>query len=258
MKVTICELNDERKAFAEDWESLTEYLDREPSDLLLLPEMPFCEWWADTPEFNSEKQLSAVEIHAEYIKNFETLHAKNILYSRPVAKNGRFHNVAFIWNAVRGEVPVHTKQYFPQEPYFYEETWFDADDTGFKVLEVEGLRIGVLLCTEMWFTQHARKYGELGADLLLCPRATGISSVDQWIRCGQTLAVISGAFCLSSNRTGTAGNGFRWGGNGWIAQPADGKLLGVTSARQKFLTIDIDISLAQNAKKEYPLYVNTR
>src|SRR6185312_6473618 len=147
--------------------------------------------------------------------------------------------------------------FFPEEPHFWEETWYDADkDKTFEALDLGGVKIGVLLCTEMWFTQLARQYGKQGIDLLLCPRATGMASVNQWIRCGQTLSIISGAYCLSSNRSGRGDRDFQWGGNGWIARPMNGNLLGVTSADEKFITREIDISKSREAKTDYPLYVN--
>ena len=92
-------------------------------------------------------------------------------------------------------------------------------------------------------------------DILLCPRATGSSSIEQWVRCGQTSSVISGAYCLSSNRSGVGEDNFEWGGTGWICQPMDGRLLGVTSDESPFLTIDIDMAKSKHAKNEYPLYV---
>ena len=117
------------------------------------------------------------------------------------------------------------------------------------------MRIGFLLCTEIWFTQYARQYGLAGMDLLLCPRASGLSSIDQWIRCGQTSSIIGGAYCLSSNRSGFGEDNFSWGGAGWISQPMDGALLGVTTGDSPFVTVDIDIQKSKQAKMDYPIYV---
>ena len=50
-------------------------------------------------------------------------------------------------------------------------------------------------------------------------------------------------------------NDFNWGGTGWICQPMDGALLGVTSNDEPFLTLDIDVEKSKLAKKEYPIYV---
>ena len=125
----------------------------------------------------------------------------------------------------------------------------------FEVLDLGDIKVGALLCTEMWFTEHARQYGKEGLDILLCPRATGMESVKRWLMCGQMLSIISGAYCLSSNKSGPGEDGFKWGGNGWIAEPVTGNLLGVTSNEKKFITIDIDINKSRIAKTEYPLYV---
>lgn len=145
--------------------------------------------------------------------------------------------------------------FFPEEGGFYEETWFDREAEHFDLIEVRGVKIAFLLCTEIWFTQYARKYGLAGADFLLCPRATGKSSLSQWLRCGQTSAVISGSYCLSSNRSGMGDANFEWGGTGWICSPITGELLATTSVENPYVTIDVDLEQSKFAKKEYPLYV---
>ena len=121
-------------------------------------------------------------------------------------------------------------------------------------MELDGFKIGVLLCTEMWFTEYARAYAKQKIDLLLCPRATGISTTPKWIRCGQTLAVISGAYCLSSNKAGYGDDGFLWGGTGWISEPEEGVLMG-TTIHNGFLTLEIDLETAREAKNGYPIYI---
>jgi N-carbamoylputrescine amidase len=47
----------------------------------------------------------------------------------------------------------------------------------------------------------------------------------------------------------------KWGGSGWIIEPEEGKVLGVTTREQPFLTLEIDISVAEAAKHTYPRYV---
>ncbi|MEL6561892.1 MAG: carbon-nitrogen hydrolase family protein, partial [Bacteroidota bacterium] len=214
MKVTVCEISDNESEFSEDWELLKIHLMENPSDLLLLPEMPFCEWIASELPASEEKKKEAVNKHLSWLERFDELNVDQIVYSRPVIDGQKYYNSAFLWQKHKGNKQLHSKQYFPEEEHFWEASWYDADDKGFSITDFDGLKIGVLLCTEVWFTQHARAYGEQGVDILLCPRATGKSSVAQWKRCGQTLAVISGAYCLSSNRSGIGKNNFLWGGAG--------------------------------------------
>jgi N-carbamoylputrescine amidase len=107
----------------------------------------------------------------------------------------------------------------------------------------------------MWFMEYARQYAKKGIDILLCPRATGMASINRWIRCGQTLAILSGGYCLSSNRSGPGDDSFQWGGVGWIAEPIKGNLLSITTPKEKFVTLEIDLTKSRQAKNEYPLYV---
>ncbi len=91
--------------------------------------------------------------------------------------------------------------------------------------------------------------------MLVCPRATDITSVDKWIAGGRVAAVVSGAYCLSSNFSYREGDACKWGGNGWIIEPEGGTVLGTTSSEQPFLTLDIDLKVAEAAKHTYPRYI---
>jgi len=249
-------MSDNEDNFIDDWNELAIHLDQNKPDLLLLPEMPFCKWIASEKKVSDEIKSDSVQKHNKWTIKIGQLNAGSIIYSRPVIAGDKFLNTAYVYNKEKGHLKVHTKSFFPEETFFWEERWFDHDEvTSFDVLEVSGIKIGILLCTEMWFTQYARHYGKQGIDILLCPRATGMSSVNQWIRCGQTLAIISGAYCLSSNRSGFGDHGFKWGGAGWIAEPVNGNLLSLTTRQDKFVTMEIDLVRSRNAKNQYPLYV---
>lgn len=255
MRVTVCELSNDSKQLEKDWEQLVAHCQSNESEFILLPEMPFHSWIADQPDVDNSLKSEVVRAHEKWLERLHELGDAIVAYSRPRMNEDKFYNTAFIWTQETGHVKAHTKYYFPEEEVFYEETWFDREPAHFELVELRGLKFGFLLCTELWFTQYARKYGVEGIDFLLCPRATGASSIAQWTRCGQTSAVISGSYCLSSNRSGTSENDFQWGGTGWICQPMDGLLLGSTSGTSPFLTLEVDLAKAKLAKKEYPLYV---
>lgn len=255
MKITVCELSNDIKQFEKEWERLVKHCLLHKSELVLLPEMPFYSWIAHEPEINISKKIEAVEAHEKWLSRIDELGNAIVAYSKPLIKEDKFYNTAYVWTKKAGHQKVHTKHIFPEEAGFYEGTWFDREPKHFELLEINGLKIGFLLCTELWFTQYTRKYGLDGIDFLLCPRATGKSSIAQWIRCGQTSSVIGGCYCLSSNRSGIGAGNFNWGGTGWITQPMDGSLLGVTTKDEPFLTMDIDLEKSKLAKSEYPIYV---
>ncbi len=161
-------------------------------------------------------------------------------------------NEGFIWSVRSGYQGIHTKAYLPDEEGFWEDSWYERGDPAFRVTEVDGLRVGFLICTELWFMSHARAYAAAGVHLLMVPRATPRATVDKWIAGGRAAAVVAGAYCLSSNRAGA--HHIAWGGAGWVIDP-DGEVLALTDPKHRFRTIAVDPDVADRAKTTYPRYV---
>ena len=150
--------------------------------------------------------------------------------------------------------PVHQKQFFPQEPGFFEETWFDAERSGFEVVEYNGVRVGVLLCTELMFTEWARHYRRHGAHVLVSPRASR-APAGQLDTAARMAALVSGCYVLSSNRASDrAGRGPSFGGRGFAYSPT-GELLAETSEAVPFACVNIDLKQVSEAQRSYPCYV---
>ena len=253
MRITVCQLRDEPAGLEADWAELAGHCAREDTDLLLLPEMPFYRWLHATSEFDPAAWEAAVSTHESWLNRFGEVGAPLILGSRPVSIDGRRRNEGFVWSADRGYRAAHHKRYLPDEDGFWEGSWYGAGEGDFVAAAAGHAIAGFLICTELWFTEHAGEYAAAGVQLLASPRATEAVTVDKWMAGGRTAAVRSGAFGLSSNRSGHSG-GIDWGGGGWILGP-DGDVLAVTSDETPFATIEIDLGAADDAKSTYPRYV---
>jgi N-carbamoylputrescine amidase len=179
-----------------------------------------------------------------------------VVGTRPVNRNGKRLNEGFVWDRATGYHAVHHKYYLPDDEGWWEASWYEHGEKEFRVFQTGKAKIGFLICTELWFGAHAREYALQGIHLLVCPRATGSFSTDKWIAGGRTAAVVSGAYCLSSNFSPETGGTPHFGGCGWIIEPEDGSVLGTTSLEQPFLTLEIDLSVAEAAKQTYPRYVS--
>jgi predicted amidohydrolase len=255
MKVTVCELPNEPTALENSWEQLVSHVQTNKSEFVLLPEMPFYPWLAHTREVDAGQWEQAVKAHEAWISRLEELAPASVASTRPVELDGKRQNAGYIWEASRGARTVHAKYYLPDEPGFWEASWYERGDGDFSLENTSKGVAGFLICTEIWFNFRARKYGRQGMQLLLCPRATPNPTAPKWVAGGQAAAVVSGAFCLSSNLAGTTPQGGDYAGVGWIIEPGEGKVLGLTSPAQPFLTLDIDLKEADRAKKTYPRYV---
>lgn len=251
MRVTVCHLPDPPRRFEEAWSELCRRASG--SDLVVLPEMPFHPWVAWTDQFEPAEWDAAVASHIAWMERLGELEASAVVGSRAfTTESGTGHNRAFIWD--RGAVvDGHDKYYLPEEPGFWEATWYSRGDGTFSAVDFDNARAGFLLCTEMWFTERAREYARQGIQLLLTPRVTERSTSDKWLAGGRVAAVMSGAFSLSSNRTGS-NHGVDFGAGGWVIDP-DGEVLATTSELEPAVTVDIDLEEADAAKMTYPRYV---
>lgn len=255
MKVTVCEFSNDPAGLERDWQALVAHVSSEASDLVLLPEMPFYPWAAHTDRVDAAVWQASVDAHDRWLSRLTDLSPAIVLGTRPVLEQGGRFNEGFVLDSASGYRAVHTKYYLPDEDGFWEASWYERGDGEFAPVQTEKARVGFLICTEMWFTEHARAYAKQGVHLLACPRATPLHSADKWIAGGRTAAVMAGAFCLSSNRGGVDSMGAGWGGTGWIIEPEEGRLLGLTSSEQPFQTVEIDLKAAEAAKQTYPRYV---
>jgi len=255
MRLTVCEMPNETAAFAQAWERLVEHVGDRKCDLVLLPEMPFFRWLSQTDDVDPVEWTKSVRAHEEWITRLDDLAPATVISSRPVVDDGKRRNVGFVWEPETGLSDIHAKHYLPDEPGFWEASWYQRGDKDFSVAETSQAKVGFLICTELWFTQHARQYGKQGAQIIVCPRATPTSTASKWLVGGQAAAVISGAYCLSSNLSGTTAEGGDFAGVGWIVEPEEGEVLGQTSSAEPFLTVDVDLAEADHAKTTYPRYV---
>jgi N-carbamoylputrescine amidase len=254
MKVTVCELGNDPASFAKDWERLAAHVKVEQSDLVLLPEMPFSPWFAWSPKYDPTVWKNSVNAHREAIPLLEQLAPAIVCGSQPIDKTNRRHNEAFIWEQRSGFQSAHTKYYLPNEEGYWEASWYERGDGNFEPIRAGDALLGFLICTDLWFFQHSRSYGKKGVHLIASPRATPRSTLDKWLAGGQSAAVVSGAFVFSSNKVNQEGEKADLGGQGWIVGP-NGKVLGLTSQEQPFLTLDLDLTKAEKAKETYPRYV---
>lgn len=250
MKVTVCQFHDDPKAFEIDWQMLVAHVRIERSDFVLLPEMPFYPWFATSRTFNASVWNAAVAAHEEWEQRLHDLAPAVVAATRPVDFGNERYNEGFVWDEEDGVRGAHAKAYLPDEEGVWEASWYNHATPDFTPLEVKGVNVGFLICTELWCMDQARLYGLEGTQLVLTPRLTSAATLDKWLAAGRVAAVLAGAFGLSSNRFAESG---LYGGQGWIIDP-DGKVLALTSAAEPAVSATIDLGAVESARKTYPRY----
>jgi N-carbamoylputrescine amidase len=255
LRVTACELPEYGPDFEQHWQALAAHVAAERSDLVVLPEMPFAPWLATRRGGADAEWDGAVALHAAWMQRLAELGAPAVAGSAAVTEADVRRNAGFAWSAAQGVQLVHRKHYLPDEPGYWEASWYQAGSNGFHAFDAGGVRAGMQICTDLWSLEDSRRLGRQGAQLLLVPRATPAGSRDKWLAGGRTAGVVAGAFTASSNRA-DAGDGL-FGGLAWITGP-EGEVLGTSSPDAPFVTVAIDLTQAAAARSSYPRYVPYR
>lgn len=251
MNVTITQLSP--YAISAEFPQLVAHVAEQQSDLVLLPEMIFSPWLALDNDVSANRWADAMAAHDAWLPRLSELGPATVIGSRPILRDGVRQHEAFVWDIENGLRDVHTKYYLPDEPGFWEATWYARGDGAFDAFQAGKATGGMLMCTEVWFTEHARGYARQGAHLTFTPRCTEYASNEKWLMGGRAAAVMSGAFSLSSNHAGKRGE-IHFGGGGWVVDPG-GVVLATTSDAQPFVTVAVDLVSAENAKQTYPRYI---
>jgi N-carbamoylputrescine amidase len=122
--------------------------------------------------------------------------------------------------AVQG---VYRKSHIPDGPGYEEKYYFRPGNTGFKVWDVFGAKIGVGICWDQWFPECARAMALMGAELLFYPTAIGSEPYDEdfdtsriWRRAMLGHAASNCMPVIAANRIGSE-NGQAFYGHSFIA-----------------------------------------
>jgi len=118
---------------------------------------------------------------------------------------------------------TYRKSHIPDGPGYEEKYYFRPGNTGFKVWDVFGARIGVGICWDQWYPECARAMALMGAELLLYPTAIGSEPYDadldtsrMWRRAMIGHAVSNCMPVVAANRIGEE-DGQRFYGHSFIS-----------------------------------------
>lgn len=250
-RVAVVEADPQLLPQAESWERLSRQIADADVDLLVLNELPFGAWLPEAQSFDEGSFARSVADHDAGMEALATLGAPAIVGSRLGRLDGRRVNQAFAWTLDGGLQLLHAKQHIPFSPGYWESAWYQPAPGSPAMVEIAGLRVGVLICTEVMFNEHARRFGRAGAQLIAVPRATPPLTGHMFEVALQMAAVASGSYVASSNRSHTLGHDSLFEGRGRIVNPA-GEIVALTSPFAPVAVHEVDAGFVAWKQSQYP------
>jgi N-carbamoylputrescine amidase len=194
------------------------------------------------------------------------------LFERRTA--GLYHNTAVVIDA-RGElVGRYRKMHIPDDPLYYEKFYFTPGDLGFQVYATEAGNLGVLVCWDQWFPEAARATALAGAEMLFYPTAIGWqfdegdeidgAQRDAWTTIQRAHAIANGLFVIAVNRVGhetldgADGDGIRFWGSSFVADPFGRVLATAPDDDEAVLVVDCDLGRVEQTRRDWPFLRDRR
>jgi N-carbamoylputrescine amidase len=251
VRVAVGEMPPNLEAGTDEWKALIYQLAATEADIFVLNELPFGSWIACHPEFDEDTAKRSIESHDRAMDELGSLGVPDILGSRLTVIDGVRRNSGFHFRRGEGYRDFYTKRHVPLSPGYYERAWYDPGPAEFPLIEVAGIKVGMLLCTDIMFNEHARHYGRQSGQLIVVPRCSPPIARDFFDTALAMASVASGCYVASSNRAGKDELGDAFEGRGAIYNPW-GQHIAQTSPIQPLTYADLNLDFVQQKQSIYP------
>jgi len=84
MQVTVCQWDSRPEMLETQLQALLAHCTAAGSELLVLPEMPFDDWLAASPEVDSQRWALSIQRHLDSLTRLSALTSTSVIASRPV------------------------------------------------------------------------------------------------------------------------------------------------------------------------------
>jgi N-carbamoylputrescine amidase len=191
------------------------------------------------------------------------------LFERRAA--GLYHNTAAILSPSGDITALYRKMHIPDDPLYFEKFYFTPGDLGFKRIDTEFGKIGVLVCWDQWYPEAARITALAGADVLFYPTAIGwhpsekvqygAAQREAWRTIQRSHAIANGVYVAAANRVGYEGppeHGLQFWGSSFVADPFGQVIAEASCDREEILIADCDPRRIEEVRRNWPFLRDRR
>ena len=214
------------------------------ADLLVLPEL-----FNSGYLFSEKDELKTL---AERVPEGETTSALRELASKKnmtlVFGIAEEHKHKFFNSSVlvgpQGEVHVYRKLHL----FFEEKLFFSPGDRKFQVIDIQGVKVGMMVCFDWIFPEVARTLSLMGADIICHPANLVLPYCQDAMR---TRCVENRIFAITANRIGRESRGGReliFTGRSQIVDPSGEVLAQASRNKEEARVLEIDSRMARDKR----------
>ena len=159
---------------------------------------------------------------------------------------------------------VYRKSHIPDGPGYEEKFYFRPGNTGFKVWNGPGAKLGVGICWDQWYPETARAMMLMGAEILFYPTAIGSEPHDTsldtarlWRRAMVGHAVSNVVPVVAANRVGTE-HGQTFYGTSFITDERGDILAELDREEEGVITATLDLDRVKRHRAAFGFFRDRR
>jgi len=139
------------------------------------------------------------------------------------------------------------KMHIPQFSYYHEDRYFARGDSGFPVIDLDGVGFAFPTCWDQWNPELARIYSLEGAEVIVYPTAIGSEpnfgdwdTMPLWQQMITANGLANATFMVAINRIGTEGP-LTFYGSSFISDPYGRVIVQAPRDEPAVLVADLDL-----------------
>lgn len=238
---------------------------REKADLLLLPELFEFPYFPKRKDDAFFKWASKLEEHPYLDVLQKQCRSSNValLFSFFERYRSKFFNSCVLIFKDGRIGKIYRKMHIPSGVGYEEKYYFEAGHD-FVVENLQaGVPVGLGICWDQWFPEHARVLSLKQAEIILYPSAIGsephrpgYNSREHWQKVMQGHAAANMVCVAAANRLGTESDGgvdLNFYGHSFVCNER-GEIFSTLKEREGLLVTRIDVAKQRQARKEWGLF----
>ncbi|KYC45536.1 MAG: C-N hydrolase family amidase [Candidatus Methanofastidiosum methylothiophilum] len=238
MKVGFIQMSIELLDIKKNVDNAIKLMEKNEASLIVLPEL-----FNTGYNFKNKKEVLDVSENipdgytTKTLKDFTEDTNKTIVFGlSEKTEKGLYNSLAVV---SKGE---YIGKYRKIHLFFDEKNYFLPGDLGFKIFEVEGIKIGTIICFDWFFPESTRTLSLMGADILCHPANLVMPYCPEAMK---TICLQNRVYSITSNRIGEE-RGLKFIGQSQIVGP-DGKIIfRASEAKQESYEVEVDPLIARD------------
>ncbi|MCL7747745.1 carbon-nitrogen family hydrolase [Halalkalibacter alkaliphilus] len=218
-------------------------------DILVLPEMWTTAYTLPTLEVTIKPDKDVTELFLEDLAS--KLNVNIVAGSIAVEEDDGIYNRSYILNR-NGQI-IYTYDKIHLVPMLDEHLYLIGGRSSVQVFELEGRKMGIIICYDLRFPELVRSLALQGAEVVFVVAEWPMARANHWEVLQQARAIENQLFVVSCNRVGTYDE-VEFAGNSMVINPWGDIVHKASSTREETISVSLKLDEVSRIRKDVPVF----